>query len=110
MGLRLAGPSQEIAKRIFGVDCNGVEAAAELTLVARRDNSLSSGGRLLVLGSLAVVVVAISLGFAFNGAWLVLPFAGLELLVVGLACRYMDLTDERRAAVVRRLKEHLKIR
>jgi hypothetical protein len=41
MGLRLAGPSQRIAKRIFGVDCNGVEAAADLTLVARRNNSVS---------------------------------------------------------------------
>jgi hypothetical protein len=40
MGLRLAGPSQRIAKRIFGVNCNGVEAAA-LTLVARRNNSVS---------------------------------------------------------------------
>jgi len=66
MGLRLAGPSQGIAKRVFGVDCNGVEAAAELTLVARRNNFLSSGGRFLVLDSLAVVVAAISLRFAFN--------------------------------------------
>ena len=89
MGLRLAGPSQEIAKRVFGVDCNGVEAA-ELTLVARRNNSLSSGGRFLVLGSLAIVVVAISLGFAFNGAWVVLPFAGLDLLVVVMAFRYVE--------------------
>jgi len=105
MGLRLAGPSQGIAKRVFGVDCNGVEAAAELTLVARRNNSLSSGGRFLVLGSLAAVVLAISLGFALSGAWLILPFAGLELLVVGLAFRCM----EQHAAVARRLKEHLRI-
>jgi len=40
-GLRLAEPSQGIAKRNFGVDCNGFEAAAELPLVARRNNSLS---------------------------------------------------------------------
>jgi uncharacterized membrane protein len=72
------------------VDCNGVEAAADLTLVARRNNSLSSVGRFPVLGSLAVVVVAISLGFAFNGAWLVLPFAGLGLLVVAMEFRYLE--------------------
>jgi hypothetical protein len=40
-GLRLAEPSQGTAKRDFGVDCNGVEAAAELPLVARRNKTLS---------------------------------------------------------------------
>jgi len=72
------------------VDCNGVEVAADLTLVARRNNSLSSVGRFLVVGSLAVVVVTISLGFAFNGAWLVLPFAGLGLLVAAMEVRYLE--------------------
>jgi uncharacterized membrane protein len=67
-----------------------VENAADFTLVARRNNSLSSGGRFLVLGSLAVVILAISLGFALNGAWLVFPFAGLDLLVVYLAFRYVE--------------------
>lgn len=64
--------------------------AVDLTFVARRNNSLSSGGRFLVLGSLAVVLLAISLGFALNGAWLVVPFAGLDMLVVYLAFRYVE--------------------
>ncbi|MBI3529811.1 MAG: DUF2244 domain-containing protein [Betaproteobacteria bacterium] len=59
-------------------------------LVARRNNSLSSGSRFLVLASLALVVVAISVGFAFNGAWLVLPFGGLDLLVVVFAIRNVE--------------------
>jgi cbb3-type cytochrome oxidase subunit 3 len=80
-------PSQGIGKRVFGVHCNGTETAAELTLVARRNNSFSSGRRLLVLGSIALVVVAISVGFPFNGAWLVLLFAGLDLLEVVFAFR-----------------------
>src|SRR3979409_989130 len=67
-----------------------VENAADFTFVARRNNSLSSGGRLLVLGSLAVVLLAISLGFALNGAGVVFPFAGLDILVVYLAFRYME--------------------
>jgi uncharacterized membrane protein len=67
-----------------------VENAADFTFVARRNNSLSSGGRFLVLGSLAVLLLAISLGFAFNGAWLVFPFAGLDMLVVYLAFRYVE--------------------
>jgi len=59
----------------------------DIALVARRNNSLSWGGRLLILGSLAAVVVPISLGFALSGAWLVFPFARRELLVVGRAFR-----------------------
>jgi uncharacterized membrane protein len=70
--------------------CSIVEEASGVTFVARRNNSLSAGGRLLVLGSLAAIVLAISLGFAFNGAWLVFPFAGLDILVVYLAFRYVE--------------------
>ena len=76
-----------------------VEDASGTTFVARRNNSLSAGGRRLVLGSLALLIFAISLGFAFSGAWLVFPFAGLEILVVFLAFRYM----ERHAADFERL-------
>jgi uncharacterized membrane protein len=67
-----------------------VENAADFVFVARRNNSLSSGGRFLVVGSIAVVILAISLGFAFRGAWLVFPFAGLDILVVYLAFRYVE--------------------
>jgi uncharacterized membrane protein len=72
------------------MNCNAVENAADFTFVARRNNSLSTGGRFLVLGSLALVVLAISLGFALNGAWLVFPFAGMEVLGVYLAFRYVE--------------------
>jgi uncharacterized membrane protein len=72
------------------MNAKAVEGAADFTFVARRNNSLSSGGRLLVLGFIAAVVLAISLGFALNGAWLVFPFAGLEILVVYLAFRYVE--------------------
>lgn len=68
---------------------NGIEGADEVTLLARRNNSLSPGGRYLAVGSLAAVVFAISIGFALNGAWLVAPFAGLDILLVYLAFRYM---------------------
>jgi uncharacterized membrane protein len=72
------------------MSCNIVEDASGTTFVARRNNSLSTGGRRLVLGSLVGLVLAISLGFAFSGAWLVFPFAGLEVVVVFLAFRYME--------------------
>ncbi|MEO8156263.1 MAG: DUF2244 domain-containing protein [Betaproteobacteria bacterium] len=69
---------------------NAMGNELEFTFVARRNNSLSSGGRLLVVGSLAAVIFAISLGFALHGAWLVFPFAGLDILVVYLAFRYVE--------------------
>lgn len=72
------------------MNCKTVENAADLTFVARRNNSLSSGGRFLVICSLAVVLLVISLGFALKGAWLVVPFAGLDILVVYLAFRYVE--------------------
>ncbi|HEX4984696.1 MAG TPA: DUF2244 domain-containing protein [Burkholderiales bacterium] len=67
-----------------------VDIAAGFTFVARRNNSLPAGGSFLVAGSLVAVILAISCGFAFFGAWPVFPFAGLEILVVGLAFRYME--------------------
>jgi uncharacterized membrane protein len=70
--------------------CSIVEGTSGTTFVARRNNSLSRGGSRLVLGFLAVLVLAISLGFAFSGAWLVFPFGGLDVLVVFLAFRYME--------------------
>lgn len=79
--------------------CSMVEGTSGTAFVARRNNSLSTGGRRLVLGFLAVLVLAISLGFAFSGAWLIFPFGGLDVLVVFLAFRYM----ERRAGDYERL-------
>ncbi len=60
------------------------------TLVARRNNSLSSAGRHLVVGSLATISLVISLAFAVQGAWMILPFAGLEVLAIYLAFRCLE--------------------
>ncbi len=49
---------------------------------------------LLFFASVSFVVLAISIGFALLGAWLVLPFAGLELLVLGAAL-YLSRVDAR---------------
>lgn len=38
-----------------------------------------------VFVGLALTVVAIGTGFALMGAWPVLPFAGLEVLMLGVA-------------------------
>ena len=64
--------------------------AIEFRRIARRNNSLSSTGRLLVFVFIFVVSVGIAAAFAVFGAWLVLPFAGLEMLVLYLAFRYIE--------------------
>ena len=73
-----------------GMDCSEVAHAAEFSLVARRNNSLSTTGRFLVFAFLFVVSVGIASAFAALGAWMVLPFAGLEMLVLYLAFRTVD--------------------
>lgn len=64
--------------------------AIEFRRVARRNNSLSSAGRLLVFVFIFVVSVGIAAAFAVFGAWLILPFAGLEMVVLYLAFCYVE--------------------
>ncbi len=63
------------------------EEPPSFVLVSRHNNSLSSTGRKVVLGSFVLVSLAISLAFAFHGAWMILPFAGAEMAVLYLAFR-----------------------
>ena len=46
---------------------------------------MSPAGLATVFAALAVLTLAIGLGFAWVGAWLVLPFAGLEVLMLAAA-------------------------
>jgi uncharacterized membrane protein len=60
--------------------------------IARRHNSLSSSDRLLAFGFIAVVSMVIALAFAWLGAWLILPFAGIELVLIVWVARYWNAT------------------
>jgi len=46
---------------------------------------MSPAGLLGAFAVLAAVTLAIGIGFALLGAWLVLPFAGLEVLALAVA-------------------------
>jgi len=72
------------------MECTDDREPGEYLLVARRNNSLTSSGRAVVFGSLVLISLAISLAFAMLGAWLVLPFAGTEMIVLFFAFRYVD--------------------
>jgi uncharacterized membrane protein len=52
------------------------------SLTLKRNCSISPGGLACVFGALAVAVLAIGVGFAVAGAWLILPFAGLEVMLL----------------------------
>jgi uncharacterized membrane protein len=72
-----------------------VRETAQFVITARRNNSLSSSGRLRIFGFILAISLGITLalGLVF-GAWLILPFAGLEML--GLYLAFHDV--ERHAA------------
>ena len=63
---------------------------AELTIITRPNCSLSFAGRLLFFCVILFFSAIIAVGFAFAGAWLILPFAGLEVLALGWALYYIS--------------------
>jgi uncharacterized membrane protein len=54
-----------------------------LRVIVRPNRTLSLRGMTVLFAGLTVVVLTIGIGFTLAGAWPVLPFAGLELAVVG---------------------------
>lgn len=64
--------------------------ATPFKVVARRNDSLSPVGRRVFFMSILVVSFAIAAAWAFNGAWYVLPFAGLEMAALLFAMRLVS--------------------
>ncbi|BCX82404.1 hypothetical protein MIT9_P1990 [Methylomarinovum caldicuralii] len=60
----------------------------EFRLVLRPNASLTPSQARLLIGMMGLMMGAIGLGFAAVGAWLVLPFSGGELLLLGYALSY----------------------
>ncbi|HXF68111.1 MAG TPA: DUF2244 domain-containing protein [Burkholderiales bacterium] len=73
-----------------GTECSEGIHTAGFTLLARRNNSLTSAARALILALILVVPFTIAAAFAAFGAWLVLPFAGLEMLALYCAFRHIE--------------------
>jgi uncharacterized membrane protein len=74
-------PNQEILQR----DLAFREDHAGFSLTLKRNCSISPAGLLSVFAALSIVAIAIGIGFAIAGAWLILPFAGLEVAMLGAA-------------------------
>jgi uncharacterized membrane protein len=61
-----------------------------LELSSRQNRSLPLHGRRFFFGLLAVNLLMVGLWFSFIGAWLVLPYAGLEFLLVWWAFKLVS--------------------
>ncbi|MGD9951296.1 MAG: DUF2244 domain-containing protein [Burkholderiales bacterium] len=55
---------------------------AGFRVILKRNCSISPRGLLLAYGMLAALSAGIAAGFALFGAWMILPFAGLELALL----------------------------
>ena len=64
--------------------------AVDYRIIAKPNCSLSSKEQLGVVVLIASLSFIIATGFFIAGAWLVLPFAGLEVLAVGFAFYYIN--------------------
>ena len=63
---------------------------ADLTIITRPNCSLSGAGRLLFFCVMSLLSLLIATGFALVGAWLIFPFAGLEVLALGWTLYYIS--------------------
>jgi uncharacterized membrane protein len=77
----VSSPSEDFPGRDFVFR----EGTAGFSLTLKRNCSISPAGLLWVFAALSAVALAIGMGFALMGAWLILPFAGLEVLLLGAA-------------------------
>ena len=80
----------------------GNQGVEEFTLFTRRINSLSMRDCGIVFGSLAVFSLTVAVAFAALGAWLILPFAGLEVMALYVAFSWiMRHADDSELLVIR---------
>lgn len=59
------------------------DTGEDLRVIVRPNRALSLRGMTALFAGLAVVVLTIGFGFVLLGAWPILPFAGLEMALVG---------------------------
>jgi uncharacterized membrane protein len=65
-------------------------SAVDYRIIAKPNCSLSSKERLAVVVLIASFSLMIATGFVLAGAWLVLPFAGLEIMAIAAAFYYVN--------------------
>lgn len=88
----------------------------ENKIIAQKNNSLSTEGRLKLLLVILLLMGVVTVGFVSLGAWVVLPFAGLEFLGFAYALYLIELhmndyesitIDPENVAVVKCIKNEI---
>lgn len=93
------------------------EVGGGIRLLIRPNHSLTPVATLMFMGGFSILTLAVAIVFVLQGYWPVLPFAGLEIAIVGAAFWYCgrkaqdyDLItiEENRVSVVQRVdaREH----
>lgn len=68
---------------------NSAPDAQTVSIVIRPNRSLPVAGMVALFVALSSVALAIGIGFSLVGAWLIMPFTGLEVAVVGALCYWL---------------------
>lgn len=63
----------------------------DFKITVKPNNSFSVKSTIRLVVGLATISMLVGVGFALAGAWLVLPFAGLEIIAIAYAFYYMYL-------------------
>jgi len=63
----------------------------DFKITVRPNNSLSVVNTMKLVCVLAAISISVGVGFALAGAWMVLPFAGLEIVAIAYAFYYITL-------------------
>ena len=88
------------------IETNSEECTHSILL--RPNQSTDWKSSLLFIFIIAFTCLSIGIGFAFAGAIMILPFAGLEILFVGI-CVYLVMKKTYKQEVITLTKEKLKI-
>jgi uncharacterized membrane protein len=73
-----------------GADIPPLPAEPEFCVTSRRNDSLGSRWRWRLFASLVAVSFGFALGFAAFGAWMVLPYSALEMVVLYVAFLWIE--------------------
>jgi uncharacterized membrane protein len=84
--LQTASESAVVVTPITGKE---VRAGGSTNFVVRPNRSLSAAGIAAMCLACSALALTVGIGLALVGAWMVLPFAGVEIVVIGVLCRWL---------------------
>ncbi len=93
-----------LPRRLFGsgqtmVTAQCLTESKACQVVLSPNNSFSWQQSAMLFGSLSVILLVIGLGFALQGFWMILPFAGLELLTLGVCLVLVSKSSAKRQVI-----------